>query len=131
MASFGVRVVVIEPNLYRTNIANADILNVILKSEWTVTDPDVQDAYGGEKYLERFKERLRTSVQVARPQIHEVVDAQEEAVTATDPDIYYRCAGIGERPGLWTLECVSDLSKDFVLVGRNWKRVLQFFSTKY
>ena len=130
LAGHQVKVIALEPNLYRTSITDYDILVKSIDSIWDQTDDEVKQFYGGDNYKERFKLRLKHSLDIARPEIYEVIDAQQEAVTNIDPEHYYRLAGPGERPGLWMLELMPDLVVDYCLTGTVWKRILRFFSTK-
>jgi NAD(P)-dependent dehydrogenase (short-subunit alcohol dehydrogenase family) len=130
MLRFGIKVVTIEPNLYRTAIMDVDILSKSIDQIWDKTDEKVRNDYGGEKFLDKLKARMKLNTVISRPQIHEVIDAQEEAITLCEPELYYRCSGLGERPALWALGHVSESAQDFALTGSVWKRMLLLFKTK-
>lgn len=124
---FGVKVVTIEPNMYRTDIVNTQaILNSIDKL-WLQTDSSVVADYGGQQFCDQLKQRLEINVKISRPQIHEVVDTQEQAITLCEPDLYYRCASLAEKPAIWLLSILPESLQDQVLTGRIWKTVLRFY----
>jgi len=130
MEKFGVKVVTIEPNLYRTNIMDVDLLSKSIDQIWEKTDVKVRDDYGGENFCDKLKARLEFNTIVSRPQIYEVIEAQEAAITLCEPELFYKCAGPGERPALWGLGFVSESAQDFLLKGGVWKKILMLFRTK-
>ena len=127
---FGVKVVTIEPNMYRTPIVDSDILCDGIDKIWEQTDPQIREDYGGDGFCTKIKDRLKYNIMISRPQIHEVVDTQEQAITLCEPDLYYRCAAITERPSLWLLSILPETIQDFLLTGNNWKTVLKFYKCK-
>jgi NAD(P)-dependent dehydrogenase (short-subunit alcohol dehydrogenase family) len=131
MVRFGIKVITIEPNLYRTaSFSDQNLLHNSIDQIWSQTDEEVKFDYGGDDSRDKFESHMLSFIQVARPQIEEVIDVQEEAVTIQDPDVYYRCAGTLAKIGLWMLECVSDLGQDYLLTGSVWKRFVKLFSMK-
>jgi len=129
MYAFGVKVVAVEPLMYATNIMNQDQLFSSIERSWNETNESVKSDYGL-TYKERFKKRLANSLGVCRPNINEVIDSIEEAVTSDDPEIYYRCCGPLDRPCLWLLCQTSGLGQDYILTGSTWANFLKWFSFK-
>ena len=127
---FGVKVVTIEPNMYRTPIVDSDLLCDGIDKIWEQTDPQIREDYGSDWFCDKLKDRLKFNVMVSRTQIHEVVDTQEQAITLCEPDLYYRCASITERPSLWFLSTLPETLQDFFLTGNVWKTVLKFYNRK-
>lgn len=127
---FGVKVVTIEPNMYRTEIMDLMPHYEGIDKLWQRTDSRVREDYGGDQFCNRLKNRLKFNIMISRPQIHEVVDTQELSITLCEPELYYRCASIWERPSLWFLSVVPESLQDILLTGRVWKRVLNFYKQK-
>lgn len=125
-----VKVVLIEPMMYQTNITNADTLVAQLDRVWRQTQPEVVQDYGGEQFKATFIRRLKISVATSRRHVSEVVDAIEEATTNQTPDVYYKCCSPLERVALWLLEMVSGLGQDVVLTGGTWAKILSYFRVK-
>ncbi|CAG2114257.1 unnamed protein product [Medioppia subpectinata] len=118
LMSFGVKVVTIEPNMYKTEIVNLDLLNKTIESVWLQTSAQIREDYGGHTFYEQLKRRLRYNVEISRPEVHEVLDVQEKAITLCEPDLYYRCAAISEKPSLWFLSLLPESAQDFFLTGK-------------
>ncbi|XP_054159865.1 retinol dehydrogenase 7-like [Oppia nitens] len=128
--SFGVKVVTIEPNMYRTEITNIDILTKSIDHIWQTTDPQICQDYGGQGFYEKIKNRLKYNVMISRPQIHEVIDTQTKAITVCEPNLYYQCAAITEKPCLWFLGLLPESVQDLLLTGKMWKFALDFYKCK-
>lgn len=59
LAGHQVKVIALEPNLYRTSITDYDILAKSIDSIWDQTDDEVKQFYGRENYKEKFELRLK------------------------------------------------------------------------
>ena len=129
MYQFGVRVVTIEPLMYSTNIMNVDNIMASIDRTFERTDKSVIETYG-EHFKERFKKRALQSLQTSRPQVHEVIDALEDGVTSSDPEIYYRCCGPFDRALLWIASMLNDQSLDVILTGRMFSLMLWLFKSR-
>ena len=127
---FGVKVVTIEPNMYRTPIVDMELLCDGIDKIWDQTDSQIREDYGGDWFCDKIKDRLKYNVMISRPQIHEVVNTQEEAITLCEPELYYRCASLTERPSLWFLSTLPETIQDFLLTGNVWKAVLSVYKCK-
>lgn len=86
---FGVKVITIEPWMYRTPITNKDNINSYIAKAWQDSPDDVKELYP-EDYLQRFlrgtEKFLKFSIS-DKPQ--EVVNCMEEAIMAFDPKYAY------------------------------------------
>ncbi|CAG2176216.1 unnamed protein product, partial [Oppiella nova] len=130
LSRFGVKVVTIEPNMYKTEIVNLDTLSNALDQIWDKTDPQIREDYGGHRFHQQMRNRLKYNVMISRPQIHEVLDVQQKAITLCEPDLYYRCAAITEKPSIWFLSILPESAQDFFLTGKAWKMALDFYKCK-
>lgn len=129
MYQFGMKVVTIEPLMYSTNIMNVDNIMGSIDKVFDRTGKEVVQSYG-EHFRERFKKRALQSLKTSRPQVHEVIDAIEDGVTNTDPEIYYRCCGPFDRVLLWISGMLNDQSLDVMLTGRMFSLMLWFFKSR-
>lgn len=86
MSKFGIKVITVEPGLYRTPIAFQMMAES--KKRWDDTPTEIKDAYG-EEYFAGFIDLLKFQMNRARENVEEVVDLMIEAVTTTHPHIRY------------------------------------------
>lgn len=92
MDKFGVRVVSIEPFIYKTPMIVRD-LTASLKSSWNSTDTAIRDDYG-QSYFDALSWYVAAFVGYYNPLMvradpSEVVDTLEEALTVTNPQHSY------------------------------------------
>lgn len=88
MAKFGVRVITVEPGLYKTPIASEEYLITQNRKSWAETPSEIKDVYG-EEYFESFLETITSQMKRARSNVEEVIDQMVEAVTAENPKCRY------------------------------------------
>ncbi|XP_061191913.1 17-beta-hydroxysteroid dehydrogenase type 6-like [Saccostrea echinata] len=88
MAKFGVKVITIEPGLYRTPIVESDYLINANRKSWAETPSEVKEVYG-EEYFDAFCKSISTHMRRARSNVGEVVKQMEEAVTSASPKHRY------------------------------------------
>lgn len=88
MAKFGVRVITVEPGLYKTPIASEEYLITQNRKSWAETPSEIKEVYG-EEYFESFLETITSQMKRARSNVEEVVDQMVEAVTAENPRCRY------------------------------------------
>lgn len=86
MCKFGIKVITVEPGLYRTPIAVQMMAES--KKRWNDTPTEIRDAYG-EEYFAGFIDLLNFQMTRARENVEEVVDMMADAVTSTRPRIRY------------------------------------------
>uniref|UniRef100_A0A7M4EBN7 17-beta-hydroxysteroid dehydrogenase type 6-like n=1 Tax=Crocodylus porosus TaxID=8502 RepID=A0A7M4EBN7_CROPO len=90
LRDFGVKVSIIEPGGFRTQILDLQLVRKSLEQVWSCASANVKEAYGQqyfESYFEKFKELLST----ISPNLHLVTDAMEHALTAQHPRTRYSC----------------------------------------
>ncbi|XP_064595490.1 17-beta-hydroxysteroid dehydrogenase type 6-like [Liolophura sinensis] len=88
MDKFGVRVITVEPGLYRTPISSPDYLVDMNRKNWAETPTEIKEDYGQE-YFDAFLKNLKAHVNNARPNVDEVIDLMVEAVVTEDPKTRY------------------------------------------
>ncbi|CAI9723389.1 Hypothetical predicted protein [Octopus vulgaris] len=86
MSKFGIKVITVEPGLYKTPIAT----NVSSDTErrWASTPTDIKEVYG-EEYFKEFMTVINSQMQRARENVKEVVDLMVHAVTSSNPKVRY------------------------------------------
>ncbi|XP_041363765.1 17-beta-hydroxysteroid dehydrogenase type 6-like [Gigantopelta aegis] len=88
MTKFDVKVITIEPGLYRTPISQEGYLIDMNRKSWAETPTDVKNDYG-EEYFESFLENITKQMRRARPNVDEVVDLMAKAVVTKFPKQRY------------------------------------------
>ncbi|KAK3090274.1 hypothetical protein FSP39_010569, partial [Pinctada imbricata] len=88
MSKFGVKVITIEPGLYKTPIAETDHLLTATRKSWAETPIEVKEVYG-EEYFDAFCRSITKQMMRARSNVNEVVEQMIEAVTNENPKIRY------------------------------------------
>lgn len=88
MSKFGIKVITVEPGLYKTPIASTDTLVKQYRKSWEETPVDIKDVYG-EDYYDKFVTVIRKQMKRARENIDEVVETMVEAVHCEHPKIRY------------------------------------------
>ncbi|KAK7506628.1 hypothetical protein BaRGS_00002103 [Batillaria attramentaria] len=84
MKKFGVRVITIEPSLYRTAIADREALTRQNVHMWGEAAPEVRKQYG-ESYFRCYLAKLAYVLRYASENVHEVVEDLTHAVSAARP----------------------------------------------
>ncbi|OWF49419.1 17-beta-hydroxysteroid dehydrogenase type 6 [Mizuhopecten yessoensis] len=88
MVKFKVNVVTIEPNMYRTPMAERSMQLGQAEQSWATTPQHIRDDYG-EQYFHTFHATLKTHLSFSSKRIHEVIDCLEHAVIARHPKSRY------------------------------------------
>ncbi|KAK7113360.1 short-chain dehydrogenase/reductase family 9C member 7-like [Littorina saxatilis] len=100
MFKFGVKVITIEPSLYKTAISNEEALTRQNAKMWGETSQEVRHEYG-DTYFRAYLAKLATILRYSSEKIHEVVDDLTHAVTSSHPYTRY-------VPALFTNQLPSD-----------------------
>jgi len=91
VASFGVKVVTLEPFFFKTPITEAKVHANNLKREWDEdADEEVKQSYKSIGRLINSSINITDSSFITDPNPLKVVHVLEEAVTSPDPDSFYR-----------------------------------------
>lgn len=110
MAKFGVKVITIEPGLYRTPIVESDYLINANRRSWAETPSEVKEVYG-EEYFDAFCKSISLHMRRARSNVGEVVKQMEEAVTSANPKHRYVPYWISDLRATF-LGALSDETRD-------------------
>jgi hypothetical protein len=130
---FNIKVITIEPAMYRTPIADWNSIKNNIDVIWNQTPIEVQSAYN-EKWRNVFEKRTEIALKLTRKQTNEVIDAMIEAITLEKPQIYYRCGGFMDLNTLWNISYLPEYIQDFIVkYGTNDDALIRFlklFSSK-
>uniref|UniRef100_A0A8D2B6P0 Retinol dehydrogenase 16 n=1 Tax=Sciurus vulgaris TaxID=55149 RepID=A0A8D2B6P0_SCIVU len=88
LSYFGVKVAIIEPGFFRTNICPFERFSQNLKNQWNQASSEVKEIYG-EKYLESFMKTIRSLENRCSENLSWVTDCMEHALTACYPRTRY------------------------------------------
>ncbi|XP_060071535.1 17-beta-hydroxysteroid dehydrogenase type 6-like [Ylistrum balloti] len=88
MAKFKVKVITIEPNMYRTPMAERSMQLGQAEHSWLTTSQQVRDDYG-EHYFHTFQATLRSHLSLSSKKTYEVLDCLEHAILARHPKSRY------------------------------------------
>ncbi|XP_075055552.1 17-beta-hydroxysteroid dehydrogenase type 6-like [Mixophyes fleayi] len=113
MASFGVKVCVVEPGYFKTPITNPVVRITNLEKVWEKVPEEIRRSYGQENY-EAFHSRYLTRLEKLNPKIHLVTDCIEHALTAVYPQTRYSAGWDAKLFFLPLSYCPTALA-DFIL----------------
>ncbi|XP_078515081.1 retinol dehydrogenase 7-like isoform X2 [Lissotriton helveticus] len=88
LSTFGVKVSIIEPDFFRTNILNPENLRRSLEHVWNAVPVEVKQSYGL-SYFESYCKYMHKMTQLTTPKLHLVTDSMEHALTAVHPRTRY------------------------------------------
>ncbi|KAL2081430.1 hypothetical protein ACEWY4_023283 [Coilia grayii] len=89
MRHFGIKVSIIEPGFFKTNVTRLDLIEADLQRLWDHLPDDVRDTYG-HKYLEEYLKAQRFSMNIlCSSDISKVTSCMQHALTARHPRTRY------------------------------------------
>lgn len=88
LSTFGVKVSIIEPDFFRTQILNPENLRRSLEHIWNAVPVEVKQSYG-QKYFETYCKYMHKMTQLTTPKLYLVTDSMEHALTAVHPRTRY------------------------------------------
>ncbi|XP_069346427.1 retinol dehydrogenase 16-like [Eulemur rufifrons] len=89
LAHFGVKVAVIEPGSFKTNMTNTERLFQHVQEVWDRARPEIKEVYG-EKFLASYLKLLSEHLlATCKENLSEVTDCMEHALTACHPRTRY------------------------------------------
>ncbi|XP_072506688.1 LOW QUALITY PROTEIN: retinol dehydrogenase 16-like [Notamacropus eugenii] len=91
IAPFGVKVVIIEPEYFRTLILSPDNVNDLLKELWSQVPLEIKEAYG-EHYFKSYCKFVNNFLSRGKKNLHPVIWSMENALTAVYPRTRYAVA---------------------------------------
>ena len=111
---FGIKVIAIEPCLYKTAIVQYDTLMKNLDNVWKETPKGVQSVYGN-NFRNNYNKNLKKVLKLERKQISEVVNAMIDAVVLKQPNNTYKCGGIFEFLLIYPLSYLPERAQNFAI----------------
>ncbi|NXP16193.1 RDH2 dehydrogenase, partial [Thinocorus orbignyianus] len=88
MLSFGVKVSVIEPGYFMTQITNLETMEKHSRSLWGKLPEETKASYGP-NYLKEFLAEMRKMQKRCNPNLRPVTDCMEHALTSRHPRTRY------------------------------------------
>lgn len=85
---FGVKVSIIEPGNYRTDILGKESLEERMRKLWVRLPQETRDSYG-EDYFRNYTDKLVRLMERASPNITDVTNSMEHAIVSRSPRIRY------------------------------------------
>ncbi|XP_055954152.1 short-chain dehydrogenase/reductase family 9C member 7-like [Argiope bruennichi] len=115
MYRFGVKVVTIDPWMYKTNITKEDFTVKYITKTWEQAPAEIKEFYP-EEYFQRYKKVIIRFLNYAisdKPQ--QVIDCLEEAVMALSPKYSYNPGTVYSRLSFWLIRRLPKQLADFIL----------------
>ncbi|XP_028607952.1 retinol dehydrogenase 16-like [Grammomys surdaster] len=88
LSYFGVKVAIIEPGFFLTDVTNSARLSSNIQMLWDQTSSEIRETYG-EKYLASYLKKLNGLDQMCNKDLSLVTDCMEHALTACHPRTRY------------------------------------------
>ncbi|CAC5394229.1 E1.1.1.30 [Mytilus coruscus] len=89
MKKFNVKVITIEPSMYKTSITDENVLIAQNQELWEKCPDEIKNAYG-EPYFNDFLVKVKENIDlIANKDITPVIDAMEDAICCQYPDTRY------------------------------------------
>ncbi|XP_063111051.1 retinol dehydrogenase 16 [Cavia porcellus] len=88
LSYFGVKVAIIEPGWFKTNVTSSERFILSLQKLWDQLSTEVKEIYG-EKFLETYQKSFKLMAQRSTPDLSLVTDCMEHALTACHPRTRY------------------------------------------
>lgn len=112
---FGVKVVVIEPVFYKTEIVNFERIREVKEKLFQDSPEEVKEFYLSQKdtmdYLKLSEKTVRI---VTRPNVNEVVDAMVKAVSLREPKLFYRCCSYLDVILMFSWSVLPEILFDYI-----------------
>lgn len=113
MENPNVKVVSIEPVLYRTEMTNLEQIRRTRDRYFEQTPAEIKEVYD-QKVFHRMDKFLTMIDNVSRTNLDEVIDALANGVCLHEPKLFYRCCGYFDIFALFGLSSMPEVIQDFV-----------------
>jgi len=110
----GIKVIILEPTFYKTEIINNEQLTGTRERLFAQTPEDIRETYAGKDTHELMHRIVKFVNIIARKNVGEVVDAMVDAITREKPKLYYRCCGYQDLVS-WVASHAPEVVVDFLL----------------
>lgn len=128
-----IKVSTIEPTFYRTDILDKETVSRFREQAFSESPKEIQEAYQDGRSDAWIRKGTQIISKISRPNIDEVTETMEKAVTLKEPKLFYRCAGYPDVL-LWALSHMPETFLDYVSFNRYSKKLLNvmeiFFKNK-
>uniref|UniRef100_A0A3B4ZEP5 Retinol dehydrogenase 7-like n=1 Tax=Stegastes partitus TaxID=144197 RepID=A0A3B4ZEP5_9TELE len=114
MRHFGIKVSIIEPGFFKTNVTNVEVINSDLKRLWTRLPQQVKDSYGATYFNDYVKAQDFSMGILCSSDISKVTWCMEHALTAQFPRTRYS-AGWDAKLFWIPLSYLPSFVADFVI----------------
>lgn len=116
LKKWNIKVVSIEPHLFRTNLIAMEAQHKALRRLWDTSRPVTRQDYG-EEFFEGAEKLLDHGIGTARTNIPDVVQAMYDSVTVRDPEEHRKvCSSELERIRCWFLiNIIPSWLQDYLL----------------
>ncbi|XP_069509574.1 retinol dehydrogenase 16-like isoform X2 [Ambystoma mexicanum] len=85
---FGVKVTMIEPGFFKTDLASQNVIQSSMVQAWEQASPEVKQSYGQSYFDEGYK-KAKTAEVISSPNLSLVTDCMEHGLTSLHPRFRY------------------------------------------
>ncbi|XP_012506860.1 PREDICTED: retinol dehydrogenase 16-like [Propithecus coquereli] len=89
LAPFGVKVAIIEPGSFKTNMTNTERVLLHIQEVWDRARPEIKETYGEKFLASYFKALSKNRLPICNENLSLVTDCMEHALTACNPRTRY------------------------------------------
>ncbi|NP_001017189.1 retinol dehydrogenase 7 precursor [Xenopus tropicalis] len=113
MAPFGVKVCMVEPGFFKTQVTDARLQKEHLQKIWHGLPEEIRKSYG-QQYYDKYCSNVDLSLARSNPKLHLVTDCMEHALTAECPKTRYT-AGLDAKLLYIPLSYLPAAFVDFII----------------
>ncbi|XP_055924254.1 short-chain dehydrogenase/reductase family 9C member 7-like isoform X2 [Argiope bruennichi] len=114
LMKWGVKVISIQPFLYKTPLTNEDTVIELTEKTWLKSDPQTREDYG-ENYKNNFLENTRKLLSRSSSRVGDVLDCFEDALTSEEPLSTYMPAYLPDKLGIKLLKYLPKVLEEHYL----------------
>ncbi|XP_068123621.1 retinol dehydrogenase 7-like [Hyperolius riggenbachi] len=113
MSPFGVKVCIIEPGFFATQVADAELQKDCIRKLWTRLPEEIRRSYGP-NYVESYLKVVDLTLPRSSPKLYLVTECMEHALTAEYPKTRYS-AGLDAKLLYLPLSYLPTAMRDFLM----------------